>query len=148
MDSTPHQRLDGHIFVGDSWSWGYCQQRGCHDIEDEFIFTNYNGYVFHDSNGFEAGSQDEFRTVQEFVTRRSREKRLRDRLHAIWLVLQRAYSHGYRTFPLRFCIPMDSNRPSLDMKYFADICPNKNGMSKLNWYFMNDWPEWFFKSLW
>jgi hypothetical protein len=30
------------------------------------------------------------KTVREFVARKSREKRLRDRLHAIWLVLQRA----------------------------------------------------------
>jgi len=34
---------------------------------------------------------------------------LKDRLHAIW-----------------YCIPMDKNRPSLDLKYFEDICPDKN----------------------
>jgi hypothetical protein len=31
---------------------------------------------------------------------------------------------------------MDNNRPSLDLKYFEDICPDKNGMSKcevMNW---------------
>jgi hypothetical protein len=62
-------------------------QRGLHDIEDEFTFTNHDGYIFHDSRGFESGSAGELKTVQEFVTRKSREKRLRDRLHAIWLVL-------------------------------------------------------------
>ena len=70
-----------------SWSWISCRQRGHHNIEDEFIFTNHNGYVFHDSRGFEAGSEDELKIVQEFVTRKSREKQLRNRLHAIWLVL-------------------------------------------------------------
>ena len=70
--------------------------------------------------------------IQEFVTRKSKEKRLRDRLHAIWLVLQRANSHGYRTFLLRYCIPMDNDRPSLDIRHLADICHDKNGMSKLN----------------
>ena len=96
------------------------------------MFTNHKGYVFHDSRGFEAGSEDELKTVQAFVTRKSQEKRLKDRLHAIWLVLSSLYSHRYKTFLLRYCIPMDNDRPSLDLKHFADICPDKNGMSKLN----------------
>ena len=70
--------------------------------------------------------------MQEFVTRKSREKRLRDRLHAIWLILQHACSHTYITFLLRYCIPMDNDRPSLDSKHFANICSDKNGMSELN----------------
>jgi hypothetical protein len=57
-----------------------------HDIEDELIFTNHNGYIFHDSCGFEAGSEDELKIVQEFVRRKSRERQLKDRLHAIWFV--------------------------------------------------------------
>ena len=61
-------------------------QRGLHNINDELIFTNHDGYIFHDSRGFEAGSADELETVQEFVKRKSQEKRLKDRLHAIWFV--------------------------------------------------------------
>jgi hypothetical protein len=61
-------------------------QRGQHDINDELIFTNHDGYVFHDSRGFEAGSKDELETVQEFVKSKSQQTRLRDRLHAIWFV--------------------------------------------------------------
>jgi len=76
-------------------------------------------------------------TVREFVTRKSRKRRLEDRLHAIWLVPQLVYSNRYKTFLLRYCIPMDNDRPSLDSKHFADICPDKNGMSKLNWSLMN-----------
>jgi hypothetical protein len=37
---------------------------------------------------------------------------------------------------------MDNDRPSLDLKYFEDICPDKNGMSQhssMNW----DWPRGF-----
>ncbi|KIN98699.1 hypothetical protein M404DRAFT_157210 [Pisolithus tinctorius Marx 270] len=59
---------------------------GNHDIEDELIFTNHEGYVFHDSCGFEAGNEDELRAVQDFVHRKVTERRLRDRLHAIWCV--------------------------------------------------------------
>ena len=33
---------------------------------------------------------------------------------------------------------MDNDRPSLDVKHFADICPDKNGMSKLSRRFMNE----------
>jgi hypothetical protein len=30
----------------------------------------------------------------------------------------------------RYCIPMDNDRPSLDLKYFGDVCPDKNGTSR------------------
>src|SRR5579863_8076537 len=108
-----------------------CLQRGEHEINDELIFTNHDGYIFHDSRGFEAGSEDELKTVQEFVKRKSQEKRLRDRLHAIWFVLSRIYSFKFTSSHLlfRYCIPMDNDRPSLDLKHFEAICPDKNGMS-------------------
>jgi hypothetical protein len=61
-------------------------QRGLHNIEDELVFSNHEGYVFHDSRGFEAGGEDELKLVQDFVRRKSQEKRLKDRLHAIWFV--------------------------------------------------------------
>ena len=61
-------------------------QRGQHDINDELIFTNHDGYIFHDSHGFEAGSKDELEAVQEFVKRTSQQNQLRNRLHAIWFV--------------------------------------------------------------
>jgi GTP-binding protein EngB required for normal cell division len=84
-------------------------ERGDHNIEDELIFTNHDGYVFHDSCGFEAGNEDELRIVQDFVRKKATARRLQDRLHAIW-----------------YCIPMQNNRPSLDMKFFGAICPDKN----------------------
>jgi len=105
-------------------------QRGLHDINDELIFTKHDGYIFHDSRGFEAGSEDELKTVQEFVKRKSEERRLKDRLHAIWCVLLSIYSCKFTRPRLlfRYCIPMDNDRPSLDLKYFGEICPDKNGM--------------------
>jgi hypothetical protein len=59
-------------------------QRRVHNIEDELVFSNHTGYVFHESRGFEEGSEDELRIVQEFVHRKLRERHLKDRLHAIW----------------------------------------------------------------
>jgi hypothetical protein len=61
-------------------------QRGQHNIEDELVFANHPGYVFHDSRGFEAGGEDELKTAQSFVARRSQRNRLKHRLHAIWFV--------------------------------------------------------------
>jgi hypothetical protein len=45
-------------------------QRGQHNIEDELIFANHRGYIFHDSRGFEAGGEDELKMVQKFVRRK------------------------------------------------------------------------------
>jgi hypothetical protein len=59
-------------------------QRGLHDIENEMVFQNNPGFVFHDSRGFEAGGQPEFDKVKAFIARRSKEKRLSDRIHVIW----------------------------------------------------------------
>ena len=66
-------------------------QRGEHDINDELIFTNHDGYIFHDSRGFEAGSKVELEKVQEFVKSKSQQKQLKDRLHVIWSVFSRIY---------------------------------------------------------
>jgi hypothetical protein len=70
-------------------------QRGKHKIEDELVFTNHNGYVFHDSCGFEAGGKKEVEIVQDFIRRKSGERQLEDRLHALWFV-----PFGY--LPLKF----------------------------------------------
>jgi hypothetical protein len=59
-------------------------QRGEHNIEDELVFSKHTGYIFHDSCGLESGKDEELKIVQDFVGRRSRERQLNDRLHAIW----------------------------------------------------------------
>jgi hypothetical protein len=107
-------------------------QRGEHDIEHEIMFSKHNGYIFHDSRGFEGGSADELKTVQGFVRRRSQESRLKDRLHAIWFVSfsLRLQPEVHKGLPFRYCVPMDCARPSLELKHFDDICPDKNGMFK------------------
>jgi hypothetical protein len=66
-----------------------------HNIEDELSFTNHDGYIFHDSRGFEAGGDEELQIVQDFVRRKSREDRLENKLHAIWFVLLGLYSRKF-----------------------------------------------------
>jgi hypothetical protein len=62
-------------------------QRGEHDIDDELVFSNHTGYVFHDSRGIESGGTEELETLKGFIRRKCGEKRLRDKLHAIWFAL-------------------------------------------------------------
>ncbi|KAH9160178.1 hypothetical protein EDB89DRAFT_934640 [Lactarius sanguifluus] len=83
--------------------------RGEHRIDDELVFSNHKGYVFHDSRGIESGNAEELMILQQFIRRKCEEKRLRDRLHAIW-----------------YCVPMDNQRPQLDLKFFKDVCPDRN----------------------
>jgi hypothetical protein len=33
---------------------------------------------------------------------------------------------------LRYCIPMDNDRPELNSKYFKQVCPDENGMLNCN----------------
>ncbi|KAF8438522.1 hypothetical protein L210DRAFT_3646773 [Boletus edulis BED1] len=65
-------------------------ERGNHNIENELIFRSNNKFIFHDSQGFEAGSEDEFVRTKKFIAERAKTTRLKERLHAIW-----------------YCIPMD-----------------------------------------
>ena len=47
---------------------------------------------FHDSCGFEAGSNEELAIVQTFVRRLSEERFLEDRLHAIWFAVSSVHN--------------------------------------------------------
>ncbi|KAG2339616.1 hypothetical protein BDR05DRAFT_917021 [Suillus weaverae] len=82
------------------------RERGVHDIENEMVFRNNPGFVFHDSRGFEAGGNSEFDSVKAFIARRSKKlSPLSDRIHAIW-----------------YCIPMDEDGRSFtegEVKFFS-----------------------------
>ncbi|KAI5992611.1 hypothetical protein F5J12DRAFT_436942 [Pisolithus orientalis] len=82
-------------------------KRGYHNIEDELVFKSNERFVFHDSRGFEAGSEGEFDMMKEFVMERAKTTKLDKRIHAIW-----------------FCIPLnDSHRMvTAAEKKFFDEC--------------------------
>ncbi|KAF8549409.1 hypothetical protein OG21DRAFT_1478885 [Imleria badia] len=65
-------------------------KRGIHNVENELIFRSNEKFVFHDSQGFEAGSEDEFLQMKRFIADRAKTAFLKKRIHAIW-----------------YCIPMD-----------------------------------------
>jgi hypothetical protein len=62
-------------------------QRGEHNIETAFVYPTAKGFIFHDSRGFEAGSNDELKKVREFIAKRAEAKQMEDQLHAIWYFL-------------------------------------------------------------
>jgi hypothetical protein len=58
-------------------------QRGEHNIEYQITFAGSN-FIFHDSRGIEAGSEDELKIVKEFIQKREQFDKLKDQLHVIW----------------------------------------------------------------
>ena len=62
-------------------------QRGIHDINNQITYEANDGFVFHDSGGFESGSSEEMRNVHAFIKARSEANTLKEQLHAIWYVL-------------------------------------------------------------
>jgi len=62
-------------------------QRGYHDIEKEIEFEGNSKITAHDSEGFEAGQQNEVDVVRNFIDRRSQESDINQRLHLVWFVL-------------------------------------------------------------
>ena len=105
-------------------------QRGEHTIDDELVFSNHTGYVFHDSRGIECGSTEELETLREFIRDKCGPKQLQNKLHAIWFARLPVFLITTTdSLGVRYCIPMDGHRPGLDMKFHKDICPDQNGAS-------------------
>ncbi|KAG1864502.1 hypothetical protein C8R48DRAFT_798196, partial [Suillus tomentosus] len=82
------------------------KMRGLHDINNEMVFRSNQGFIFHDSRGFESGGEAEFIKVKGFIADRSKEKKITNRLHTIW-----------------YCIPMDEAHRSFtaaEQKFFSE----------------------------
>ncbi|KAJ7714612.1 GTP-binding protein [Mycena metata] len=72
------------------------ESRGEHEIENQLIFKSNQGFIFHDSRGFESGSAEETEKMKNFILERGKTNTLADQLHAIW-----------------YCLPTNTNRPLL-----------------------------------
>ncbi|KAG1871884.1 hypothetical protein C8R48DRAFT_595203 [Suillus tomentosus] len=59
-------------------------RRGNHDIANEMVFKSNPSFIFHDSCGFEAGSEQEFENMKKFISERAHATKLEERIHAIW----------------------------------------------------------------
>ncbi|KAG6331695.1 hypothetical protein ID866_7394, partial [Astraeus odoratus] len=94
-----------HTSVSSIWQQSY------HDIRNELIFSSNPGFIFHDSCGFEAGSEEEFEKTMKFILERANTTKLEERIHAIW-----------------YCIPVNEyERPILapEEKFFMK-CDTKH----------------------
>ncbi|TDL16959.1 hypothetical protein BD410DRAFT_586477 [Rickenella mellea] len=84
-------------------------ERGNHDINDELVFSSNEGFVFHDSRGFESGSTAEVESMKQFISERASARSLDEKLHAIW-----------------YCIPTDNSRLLVTAELdFFDNCDPK-----------------------
>ncbi|KAH0829101.1 hypothetical protein J3R83DRAFT_2567 [Lanmaoa asiatica] len=70
-----------------------CNQRGLHDINYEMVFNSNKKFVFHDSPGFEAGREDEFEKMKDFITERANTTFLKKQIHAIWYCISMDQIH-------------------------------------------------------
>ena len=53
----------------------------------EGITSEHNKHlILHDSEGYEPGNEEKFRTLEKFVLERSQTNSVAERLHAIWCV--------------------------------------------------------------
>ncbi|KAF8716707.1 hypothetical protein AX14_012229 [Amanita brunnescens Koide BX004] len=61
----------------------------------EGITSEHNKHlILHDSEGYEPGNEEKFRTLEKFVLERSQTNSVAERLHAIWLCITVPYSGG------------------------------------------------------
>ncbi|KAI6097635.1 hypothetical protein EDD16DRAFT_1770222 [Pisolithus croceorrhizus] len=81
------------IFNGKGEKVCMSYSRGYHNIEDELVFQSNPGFVFHDSRGFEAGSEEQFDIMKKFVRDRAKTTMLNERIHAIWFCIPLNESH-------------------------------------------------------
>ncbi|KZP31505.1 hypothetical protein FIBSPDRAFT_1037483 [Athelia psychrophila] len=81
------------------------RDRGLHDINNATVFESNPGFIFHDSQGFEAGGAQELDDVKAFISARSDSIALKDQIHVIW-----------------YCIPLDDDRPftRAEISFFSE----------------------------
>ena len=104
-------------------------QRGNHNIENELVFGSNPDFIFHDSCGFEAGGEEEFKTMKKFVLERASTAKLKERIHAIWYAIISERHYLWVIFCCRYCIPMDEYNRAItraEERFFSE-CNTSSG---------------------
>lgn len=57
--------------------------RGIHDVRQEITFEGRPDLIVHDSGGFEAGADDEFQAIEEFLKEKASAVDMMERLHVV-----------------------------------------------------------------
>lgn len=60
------------------------RSRGIHDVREEITWEGRPDLIVHDSGGFEAGTDAEFRAIEDFLKEKSAVTEVHDRVHVIW----------------------------------------------------------------
>ncbi|KAF8325361.1 hypothetical protein F5887DRAFT_1202439, partial [Amanita rubescens] len=90
-------------------------QRGIHNVQEEFSFKSNPQFIFHDSPGFEAGGEQELQDVLSFIQEKAKATEVKDQIHAIWcVILPLCGSATDNVF--RFCFAPDVSRPLLELE--------------------------------
>ncbi|KAG2052519.1 hypothetical protein BDR06DRAFT_957500 [Suillus hirtellus] len=79
--------LINHVFGVDTTSVAH-DKSGEASIDDEFVSSQNDRFVLHDSKGFEPGEQDNLKIVRDFIGRRSAMPDLKDQLHVVLLCFE------------------------------------------------------------
>ena len=88
-----------------------------------------SNFIFHDSQGFEAGASEELEAVWGFIEKQSTTIEMRDQLHAIWYVCIGSLDDWLTNVFDRYCIPMDSPCPILPAELEFFVKGTGNGKS-------------------
>ncbi|KAI6151631.1 hypothetical protein BKA82DRAFT_4386411 [Pisolithus tinctorius] len=71
--------------VSDTFLMIFRLRHGYHSIEHELVFQGNQGFVFHDSCGFEVGTAQQFDQMKNFVVDHAAMARsVNKHIHAIW----------------------------------------------------------------
>ena len=93
------------------------------------MFRSNPNFVFHDSCGFEAGGEDEFKKMKEFILERASTLKLKERIHAIWWVITLVRLYLMLILCGRYCIPMDECHRAItkaEERFFSE-CDTSSG---------------------
>lgn len=60
-------------------------------MREELTWEGRPDLIVHDSGGFEAGTDDEFKAIEAFLQEKSAAENVLDRVHVIWYVLSAAF---------------------------------------------------------
>lgn len=90
----------------------YAHQRGLHDINNYLVFPSNKLFAFHDSRGFETGTEKELDLVANFIREKSQTSSTFSQLHVIWSAIHFPiiYCKCLTDYGVRYCIPVNETR--------------------------------------
>jgi GTPase SAR1 family protein len=81
-----------------------CQQtqssdraRGLHDVRQELTWEGRPDLIVHDSGGFEAGTENEFHAIEDFLKARSAVHDIMEQVHVVWFCIDITSSRTLQT---------------------------------------------------